>query len=421
MGLTTRLKHAWNAFKDRDAPYQYKDLGLSSSRRPDRYRLNIFNERTIITSIYNRISIDVSSMSIEHCKKNQNGSYEDTINDSLNRCLTLSANIDQTHVDFIRDVVISMFDEGVVAIVPTRTDIDPRVSTGFKIFSLRTAKIIEWYPENVKVRMYDELTGDKIDRVLPKNIVAIIENPFYPVMNEPNSTLKRLNRKLNLLDSIDEQSASGKLDLIIQLPYTVRKQLKKDEADARIKDIEMQLSGNKYGVAYIDGTEKITQLNRPVENNLQSQIEYLTRTLYSQLGLTEEVFNGTADEVAMLNYYNRTIEPILTAITTEMTRKFLSKTAITQGQAIMFFRNPFKLVPVEKLAEIADKMTRNEIMSSNEFRSIIGYKPDKDPRADELRNKNLNASNDQLPKKVTSNSEEVMNNQNSKGVNQNGI
>lgn len=386
-----RLQHAWNAFLNRDPTNQYNDnMGMGSSHRPDRIRLMIGNERSIISSIYNRIGIDASAISIRHVRLDQNERYIETINSGLNEALTTSANTDQTGRAFIQDVVMSMCDEGCVAVIPVETSIDPTVSGSFDIQSLRTGKILEWFPQYVRVRVYNERTGNKEDIVLPKKAVAIIENPLYAVMNEPNSTLKRLINKLNILDSIDQQSGSGKLDLIIQLPYIIKTPARREQAELRRRDIEAQLSGSKYGIAYTDGTEKVTQLNRPAENNLMAQITYLTSMLYSQLGLTESIFDGTADEKTMLNYYNRTIEPILSAITGDMKRKFLTKTARTQNQSISFFRDPFRLVPVNELADIADKFTRNEILSSNEVRSVVGYKPSDDPNADELRNKNLN-------------------------------
>lgn len=396
MGFTNRIQHAWNAFLNRD-PTNHQDLGMSSYRRPDRARLTVSNERSIISSIYNRIAIDVSSVRINHVRLDQNGRYIETIDSGLNNVLNLSANVDQTGRAFIQDVALSLFDEGCVAIVPVETTLDPTLTGGYDINSVRTGQIIEWYPENVKVRVYNDKTGVKDDLILPKNMVAIIENPLYAVMNEPNSTLKRLIAKLNLLDAIDQQSGSGKLDLIIQLPYVIKTQARRDQADERRKQIEDQLSGSKYGIAYTDGTERITQLNRPAENNLMAQITYLTSMLYSQLGLTESVFDGTADEKTMLNYYNRTIEPILSAITDEMKRKFLTKTARSQNQSLMFVRDPFKLVPVSDLAEIADKFTRNEILSSNDVRAIVGYRPAEDPKADALVNKNISGNTGEAP------------------------
>lgn len=390
-----RIQHAWNAFFSRDPTkdtitnYHIVENG-GYSYRPDRHRMTRGNERSIVTAVINRIAIDAASIQIQHVRTDQNGRFTDVIDSGLNNCLTLEANLDQTGRAFVLDVVMSMLDEGVVAAVPIDTSIDPRQSTSFEIITMRTGKIVEWYPQAVKVRLYNEKNGKHEDLTLLKKQVAIIENPLYAVMNEPNSTLQRLIRKLNILDIIDEQSGSGKLDLIIQLPYVVKTESRRQQAEKRRKDIEEQLAGSKYGIAYTDGTEKIQQLNRSVENNLMGQIEYLTTMLYGQLGITDEIVKGTADEQTMLNYHNRTIEPILSAITDEFKRKFLTKTARTQGQDIMFFRDPFKLVPVEQVAEIADKFTRNEIASTNEMRSVIGWKPVDDPRADELRNKNLN-------------------------------
>lgn len=401
--LRDRFQHAWNAFLNRDPTNTYI-RERSSSHRPDRVRLTVGNERSLVSSIYNRIGIDVAAFPIQHVKLDQNGRYLETINSYLNEALTISANIDQTGRAFIQDVAMSMCDEGVVAIVPTDTTINPNITTSYDINKFRTGKILEWFPSHVRVRLYNEKTGMKEDILLAKEYVGIVENPLYAVMNEPNSTLRRLIEKLNLLDAIDKQSGSGKLDIIIQLPYIIKTEARKKQAEVRRKDLENQLSNSTYGVAYTDGTEKVTQLNRPAENNLMAQITYLTSMLYSQLGLTESIFNGTADETEMLNYYNRTIEPFLSAITDEMKRKFLTKTARSQNQSITYFREPFKLVPVNDLAEIVDKFTRNEVMSSNEFRGVIGMKPSPDPRADELRNKNLNAKNDQLPTDVSSES-----------------
>ena len=392
--LRSRMRRAWNIFMNRDPSREYRDSGYSSYYHPDRPRLTRGNEQSIVTSVYNRIAMDVASVSIRHVRLDENGRYSSDIKSGLNSCLTLEANIDQTARAFIQDVVISMFDEGCVAIVPVDTTEDPDRTDSYDILSMRTGKIIEWKPRHVKVRVYNDRTGLKEDILVAKDSVAIIENPLYAVINEPNSTMQRLIRKLNLLDIIDEQSSSGKLDLIIQLPYVIKTELKRQQAEQRRRDIENQLAGSKYGIAYTDGTERITQLNRPVENNLMSQIEYLTRMLYSQLGITDAVMDGSADEKTMLNYNNRTIEPIISTIVDEMKRKFLTKTARSQLQSILFFRDPFKLVPVNDLAEIADKFTRNEIMTSNEIRQIVGMKPSDDPRADELRNKNLNESNE---------------------------
>lgn len=388
MPFGSRLKHAWNAFTG-NVQMNYRNLGMSYSYRADRPRMSRGNERSIVTSVYNRIALDVAALNVQHVRLDENGRFLSVIDDGLNNCLTLEANVDQTARSFIQDVVISMFDEGSVAIVPVDTTTDPNVSGSYDIQSLRVGQILDWYPQYIRVRVYNEQTGRKEDIVVPKSAVAIIENPLYAVINEPNSTMQRLIRKLNLLDVIDEQSGSGKLDLIIQLPYVIKTEARRQQAENRRKDIESQLSGSKYGIAYTDGTEHITQLNRSVNNNLMSQIEYLTSMLYSQLGITQSILDGTADEKTMLNYNNRTIEPIISAIVDEMKRKFLTKTARSQRQSISFFRDPFKLVPVNEIAEIADKFTRNEIMTSNEIRQVVGMKPSEDPRADELRNKNL--------------------------------
>ena len=390
MGFIDRLQHGWNAFMNKDPTIDYRDYGMSYSYRPDRPRLSRGNEKSIVTAIYNRIALDVAAITIKHCKLDDNGRYLEDINSNLNNCLNLEANIDQTGRAFIQDAVMSMLDEGVVALVPIDTNIDPINTNSYDILSMRTAKIIQWYPAHVKVRVYNDRNGNKEEIVLPKNKVAIIENPLYAVINEPNSTMQRLIRKLNLLDIVDEQTSAGKLDLIIQLPYVIKSEARRQQADNRRKDIEMQLSGSKYGIAYTDGTERITQLNRPVENNLLKQIEYLTSMLYSQIGFHQTILDGTADEKTMLNYNNRLIEPIISAFVDEMKRTFLTKTARTQSQTIMFFRDPFKLVPVNDIAEIADKFTRNEIMTSNEIRQIVGMRPSDDPKADELRNSNLN-------------------------------
>lgn len=390
MSFGSRLKHAWNAFTG-NVQMNYRDLGMSYSYRADRPRMSRGNERSIVTSVYNRIALDVAALNVQHVRLDGNGRFLSVIDDGLNNCLTLEANVDQTARSFIQDVVISMFDEGSVAIVPVDTTTDPNVSGSYDIQSLRVGQILDWYPQHIRARVYNEQTGRKEDIVVPKSAVAIIENPLYAVINEPNSTMQRLIRKLNLLDVIDEQSGSGKLDLIIQLPYVIKTEARRQQAENRRKDIENQLSGSKYGIAYTDGTEHITQLNRSVNNNLMSQIEYLTSMLYSQLGITQSILDGTADEKTMLNYNNRTIEPIISAIVDEMKRKFLTKTARSQHQSISFFRDPFKLVPVNDIAEIADKFTRNEIMTSNEIRQVVGMKPSEDPRADELRNKNLSA------------------------------
>ncbi len=390
MSFGSRLKHAWNVFNG-NAAIEYRDTGASYSYRVDRPRLSRGNERSIVTSVYNRIALDVAALKIEHVRLDESKRFLSVIEDGLNNCLSLEANTDQTARAFFQDVVISMFDEGSVAIVPVETTTDPNVSGSYDINSMRVGQIIEWFPQHIRARVYNEQTGRKEDILLPKSATAIIENPLYAVINEPNSTMQRLIRKLNLLDVIDEQSGSGKLDLIIQLPYVIKTQQRRQQAENRRKEVERQLSDSKYGIAYTDGTEKITQLNRSVNNNLMDQIEYLTSMLYSQLGITQTILDGSADEKTMLNYYNRTIEPIVSAIVDEMKRKFLTKTARSQLQSILFFRDPFKLVPVENIAEIADKFTRNEIMTSNEIRQVIGMKPSSDPKADELRNKNLSA------------------------------
>ena len=390
MSFGSRLKHAWNAFTGTDYT-TYQDVGPGYSSRPDRIRLTRGNERSIITSVYNRIALDVAALNVQHIRLDENGRFLSVIQDGLNTCLTVEANIDQTARAFIQDIVVSMLDEGCVAIVPVDTTYDPSVTGSYDIQTMRVGKILDWYPQHVRVRLYNERTGAKENILVPKSTVAIVENPLYAVVNEPNSTMQRLIRKLNLLDVIDEQSGSGKLDLIIQLPYVIKTEARRQQAENRRKDIEAQLSDTKYGIAYADGTERITQLNRSVNNNLMSQIEYLTSMLYSQLGITQSILDGTADEKTMLNYNNRTIEPIISAIVDEMKRKFLTKTARSQKQSILFFRDPFKLVPIEGIAEIADKMTRNEIMTSNEIRQKIGMKPSKDPKADELRNSNLSA------------------------------
>lgn len=415
MGFLDRLQHGWNAFMSRAPTGSYYDIGQSYSYRPDRVILTRGNERSIITSVYNRIALDVSAINIKHCRLDNNDRYMSVIDSGLNNCLNLEANIDQTGRAFIQDIVMSMLDEGCVAIVPVDTSIDPKVSSSYDILSMRTGKILDWYPEHVKVRLYNERTGNKEEIIVPKKTVAIIENPLYAVTNAPNSTMQRLIRKLSLLDVTDEKTASGKLDLIIQLPYVIKTEARRQQAEARRKDIEMQLAGSKYGIAYTDGTEKITQLNRSVENNLMSQIEYLTSMLYSQLGITQSILDGSADEKTMLNYNNRTIEPIVSAIVDEMKRKFLTKTARSQQQSILFFRDPFKLVPLNDIAEIGDKFTRNEIMTSNEIRQIIGMTPSDDPKADQLINSNLNHPDEEstVPAISTENSNEG-------GINQNG-
>lgn len=389
MDLATRIKRGWNAFRNRDPTYEFADYGESYYRRPDRPIFTRGNERSIATSVYNRIALDASSISIRHVRLDKDGRFSSVMESGLNSCLNLDANLDQTGRAFIQDAVMSMLDEGCVALVPVVTDVDPNVTSSYEILSMRTGRIVEWRPAHVKVRMYDERTGRKEDVMLPKSMVAIVENPLYAVINEPNSTMQRLIRKLSLLDVTDEQTASGKLDLIIQLPYVIKTEARQKQAEERRKAIEMQLASSKYGIAYTDGTERITQLNRSAENNLMKQIEYLTNLLYSQLGITQAIMDGTADDKTMLNYYNRTIEPIVSAIVDELKRKFLTKTARAQGQSIMFFRDPFKLVPVNDIAEIADKLTRNEIMTSNEIRQKIGLEPSKDPKADQLINSNI--------------------------------
>lgn len=391
--LGSRIKRSWNAFFNRDPTYEFRGSGPGYSYRPDRPRMTRGNERSIATAIYNRIALDVASIDIRHSRLDADGRYVEDMDSRLNECLTIGANIDQTPRAFIQDAVMSMLDEGCVALVPVDTTDDPEKTRSYDIESIRTGRIVEWYPRDVKVRVYNDRTGQKEDIKLPKDMVCIIENPLFAVVNEPNSTMQRLIRKLNLLDTIDEQSGSGKLDLIIQLPYVIKSQARRQQAENRRKDIEDQLSGSKYGIAYTDGTERITQLNRPVENNLMKQIEYLTSMLYSQLGITQAVLDGTADDKTMLNYLSRTVEPIVSAIVDEMKRKWLTKTARSQGQSISYFRDPFKLVPISEIADIADTFTRNEIASSNEMRQVIGWKPSKDPAADELRNKNLSAPN----------------------------
>lgn len=387
--FASRLKHAWNVFRSRDPTAEFGDIGSSYYYRPDRPKFTRGNERSITTSVLNRIALDVSAIDIRHVRLDKNGRFLEEINSGLNNCLTLSANMDQTGRAFKQDIVMSMLDEGCVAIVPTDTTTDPKVTDSYDVETMRVGKIIQWRPRHVQVRLYNEQTGNKEEIWLPKKMVAIVENPLYAVMNEPNSTMQRLVHKLGLLDITDEQTASGKLDLIIQLPYVIKTDARRQQAENRRKDIEMQLAGSKYGIAYTDGTEKITQLNRSLDNNLMKQVEYLTNQLYSQLGITQTILDGTADEKTMLNYYSRTIEPIVSAIADEMKRKFLTKTARTQNQSIEFFRDPFKLVPVNDIAEIADKFTRNEIMTSNEIRQIVGMKPSDDPKADELRNSNI--------------------------------
>lgn len=416
IAFSSRLKHAWNGFMNKDPTstnYQVEYHGTGYSYRPDRRTFTRGNEKSIVTSVYNKIALDVAAIDFRHTKLDGNGRYISDMHSKLNQCLTLEANTDQSSRAFIQDVVISMLDEGEVAIVPVETMQDLTATGSYDILSLRTAKILDWYPQHVKVEVYNEWTGKRVHKVFPKNMVAIIENPLYAVVNERNSTVQRLIRKLNMLDAIDEQSSSGKLDLIIQLPYTLKGEARKKQAEERIKKIEMQLSGSKYGIAYVDATEHITQLNRPVENNLMKQIEYLTSLAYSQLGVTQSILDGTADEKTMLNYYNRITEPIASAIADAFKRTFLTLTARTKGQSISIFRDPFKLVPVSEISEIADKFTRNEIMTSNEIRQVIGMKPSNDPKADELRNKNLSAPNE------PSESEEVISIKEKKEENQN--
>ena len=421
MGFVDRIQRGWNAFRNRDPTPNFWDIGDSYYRRPDRPRFTRGNERSIVTSLYNRIALDASAITIQHVRLDKNGRFLSVIESDLNNCLTLNANIDQTGREFIQDAVMSMLDEGCVALVPVDTDIDPSITDSYKILSMRTGKIIEWYPAHVKVRIYNEFKGRKEDVILPKSTVAIVENPLYAVINEPNSTMQRLIRKLSLLDVTDEQTASGKLDLIIQLPYVIKTEARRQQAENRRKDIEMQLSGSKYGIAYTDGTEHITQLNRSVENNLMKQIEYLTNMVYSQIGMTQSILDGTADEKTMLNYYSRIIEPIISAIVDEMKRKFLTKTARSQLQSILFFRDPFKLVPVNDIAEIADKFTRNEIMTSNEIRQIVGMKPSDDPKADQLINSNISQpqSEQSTIEETSSDSLDQLRN-NKGGKNQNG-
>lgn len=397
MGFRDRLKHAWDAFRNRDPTrIDTHSLGESNYRPPDKVRLAITNERSIIASIYNRIAIDCASIAIRHVRLDDNGRYLEDIKDSLNECFSISPNLDQTPRAFFQDIVLSLFDEGYIAIVPVDADLDPMETGSYEIYELRRGRITEWFPKDVRLECYNQETGRIQQIIMPKKVTAIIENPMYAVMNGPNSTLQRLIAKLNMLDAIDKQSSSGKMDLIIQLPYTVRSETRRAQAEQRRKDIEVQLMDSRYGIAYADATERIIQLNRPVENNLLAQVEYLTKELYTQLGLTTGIFDGTASEEEQLRYNNGTIEPIVSAITDEMKRKFLTKTARTRGHSIMFFRDPFKLAPISQVAELGDKLTRNEILTSNEFRAIIGYKPSDDPKADELRNSNIAASKQEL-------------------------
>lgn len=416
--FSSRLKHAWNAFVNNRDPTVNNNMYVGSgySYRPDRRRFTRGNERSIISAIYNRIALDVAAIEIQHCKLDKDGRYIDTIKSGLNECLNVSANIDQTPRAFIQDVVVSMFDEGCVAIVPVDTSSDPRTGS-FDILSMRTGKVVDWYPAHVRVNVYNERTGQKEDVLLPKSAVAIVENPFYAVMNEPSSTLQRLIRKLNLLDAVDEQSSSGKLDLIIGLPYTIKSEARKKQAEQRRQAIEEQLSGSKYGIAYTDATEHITQLNRPIENNLMKQIEYLTSMLYSQLGITQAVLDQTADEKTMLNYTNGTIEPIISAIVDAMKRTFLTKTARTQGQSIKFFRDSFRLAPINEVAELADKLTRNEILTKNEFRQKLGFKPADDPKADMLINSNISQAANSIQPQAAPPKDETL----EEGESQNGV
>lgn len=406
MGLISRIKHGWNAFvnnRDPTAMYNYQDIGTGYTYRPDRVRYSGGNEKSIVTAICNRIALDAASVEIRHVRLDEADRFKEFINSGLDYCLTTEANVDQSGRAFRQDAIASMLDEGVVALVPVDTSVDPTETGSYEINTIRTGKILEWYPRRVKVRVYNDRTGKKEDLILPKTSVAIVENPFYAVMNEPNSTMKRLIKKLNLLDAIDEQSGSGKLDLIIQLPYIIKTEARREQANKRRAEIENQLAGSKYGIAYTDGTERITQLNRPVENNLLKTIEYLTDMLYSQLNFHQTILDGTADEKTMLNYTNRLIEPIVAALADGMKRVFLTKAARTQKQTIMYFNDPFRLVPAKDLAEIADKFTRNEIMSSNEFRQIVGRKPSSDPKADQLVNSNISQpdAKSQTPKAET--------------------
>lgn len=421
INVGSRLKRAWNAFLNRDPPIRSSSYYYGGySYRPYYQRLGGVTDRTVVSAIYNRIAVDASSITIQHVRLDENGRFNETIDSGFNSCLNLSANIDQTGRSFVEDIVLTMLDEGVVAVVPVDTDVDPKLTDSYEILTMRVGKITEWFPDSVRVKLYNDRNGEKEEIMVLKKNAAIIENPFYSVMNEPNGTMRRLIQKLNLLDSVDEQSSSGKLDLIIQLPYVIKNEARRAQAEERRRQIEDQLSGSKYGIAYTDGTEKITQLNRSLENNLLKQIEYLTALAYSQLGITQEIMNGTAEEAAMTNYYSRMIEPIVSAIVDEFKRKFLTKTARSQRQSITFYRDPFKLVPIGAVAEMADKFTRNEIMSSNEFRQVIGLKPSKDPRADELRNKNLNDSADQ-EKTMAAGKESIANSLEEEGEeNQNG-
>lgn len=390
MRITDRLKHAWNVLRNKDPTWSWRDAGPSYAYRPDRYRYTRGNERSVITAVFNRIAMDAAQIDLMHVRLDEDGRYTETVGSGLNRCLQLEANMDQGHRAFLQDVVASMLDEGVVAIIPTDMDDGAEdEAKGRDILTMRTGRIVAWHPKHVRVNVYNERNGQQEELVLPKDMVCIIENPFYAIVNEPNSTIQRLIRKLNLLDTVDEKANSGRLDLIFQLPYLVKTEQKRTQIEERMKSIEEQLTGSKYGIAYADASERVIQLNRPVENNLMGQVEYLTGLAFSQLGVTQEIMNGTADAKTMMNYYSRTIEPIISAIATEMTRKFLTEEDREKRETVTFFRDPFRLVPVNDIAEIADKFTRNEIMSSNELRQVIGMRPSKDPRADELRNKNL--------------------------------
>lgn len=396
MNIGSRLKHAWNAFLNRDPPGS-RYYGGGYSYRPDRMRFSRGSERTIINAIYNRIALDAASITINHVKLDENNRFDSIIDSGLNYCLNIEANADQTGRGLIQDIVMTFLEEGVAAVVPERTNFDPRYSNSYEIYSMRVGVPVEWYPNHVRVRLFNELTGQKEEITFPKKMVALIENPFYAVMNAPNSTMQQLVRKLALLDVVDEQAGSGKLDMIIQLPYVIKSPARREQAEQRRADIEQQLSGSKYGIAYTDGTERIVQLNRSLENNILKSIEYLTSMVYSQLGVTQEILNGTADEKTMNNYMNRIIEPVIAAIADEFKRKFLTKTARTQGQSIMFFRDPFRLAPVSMIAEMADKFTRNEIMTPNEFRQVIGMKPSKDPKSDQLANRNIASADKKMP------------------------
>lgn len=396
MNIGSRLKHAWNAFLNRDPPGS-RYYGGGYSYRPDRMRFSRGSERTIINAIYNRIALDAASITINHVKLDENNRFDSIIDSGLNYCLNTEANADQTGRGLIQDIVMTFLEEGVAAVVPEKTNFDPRYSNSYEIYSMRVGVPVEWYPNHVRVRLFNELTGQKEEITFPKKMVALIENPFYAVMNAPNSTMQQLVRKLALLDVVDEQAGSGKLDMIIQLPYVIKSQARRDQAEQRRAEIEKQLSGSKYGIAYTDGTERIVQLNRSLENNILKSIEYLTNMVYSQLGVTQEILNGTADEKTMNNYMNRIIEPVVSAIADEFKRKFLTKTARTQGQSIMFFRDPFRLAPVSMIAEMADKFTRNEIMTPNEFRQAIGMKPSKDPKSDQLANRNIASTDEGMP------------------------